>query len=142
MNIKGLSNHIHFQKIFELNKNEDGSYNWIKIAQTPNLPLTFIDKYFFQINKYKIEKYQTLSPYIIKKYGNYLNWNILLYSHNIPENLIEQFLNRINWHILIKTQKLSLNFLKKYKDKISINDLSKNFEINDEIKQEFISSLE
>lgn len=142
MNIENLANHICFEDIFKNNKNEDGSYNWLNISKTENLPIGFIDKYFHQINGYRnLEKSGNLSNHIIKKYGNFLNWNILLMNQFIDEELIEAFSEKINFKICVMFQDLSINFLIKYKEKFKLKDLEKNTKINPGIINAFKNYL-
>ena len=133
MNIKSLTNHIAYSKIFEGNINKTNNKpNWYKIARTPNLPVGFIDKYFFQFYKYGIEKHQSLNEYLINKYGHWLNWNLLLHQQNVNEKLIEKFLYKINYITLAKTQRLSMKFIKKYAVNLRYQDL----EVNEQYTQE------
>lgn len=146
MNISILTNHVCFENIFKNCQNEDGTYDWLKIARIKDLPTSFIDKYFFQIYQYReIERKENLSSFIIKKYGNYLNWNILFLHQNINEEIIIIFLNKQNkltWKICAMTQKLSFDFLRKFHKNISIKDLEKNQNISKEIIQDYKSYLE
>ena len=133
MNIRNLTNHIAFSQIFEGNINQTNNKpNWYKIVKTPNLPVGFIDRYFFQFYKYGIEKHQSLNEYLINKYGHWLNWNILLHQQNINEKLIEKFLYKINFITLAKTQKLSIKFIKKYNENLRYSD----FEVNEQYTKE------
>jgi len=138
MNIDLLANHLRFEKIFNNNKNEDGTYNWLKISKIKDLPNSFIDQYFFQIYSYgNLEKSGKLSKFIIKKYGNYLNWTSLLMYQNVDETLIDQFQDKINFKICVMFQNLSLDFLIKYKDKFKLSNLEKNTIIKKEIVEQF-----
>lgn len=146
MNIESLTNHLCFEQIFERNKNDDGTYNWLKISKEPDLPVSFIDKYFFQINSYGfLERQNNLSTFIIKKYGNFLNWNLLLINQDIQEDILLQFEHKINWKICSTFQDLSYNFIIKNIDKINMKDLEKNIKINLKIKldvKNYLASLE
>ena len=146
INISSLTNHVCFDNIFKNCQNEDGSYNWLKIAKIKDLPTTFIDKYFFQIYQYReLERKENLSTFIIKKYGNYLNWNVLFLFQNIDEEIILMFLNKldkINWKVCAMTQKLSFDFLRKFHKNISIKDLEKNQNISKELIQNYKDYLE
>ena len=142
MNIEILANHLCFEKIFKNNQNEDGTYNWLKISKIKDLPTSFIDKYFFQIYSYQnLEKSGNLSPHIIKKYGNYLNWTTLLMCQNIDEKLIIQFQDKINFKICVMFQDLSFEFLKKYRNKLKLNNLESNTIIKKETVEQFKNYL-
>lgn len=146
MNISILTNHVCFENIFKNCQNKDGTYDWLKIARIKDLPTSFIDKYFFQIYQYReIERKENLSPFIIKKYGNYLNWIFLFLHQNIDEEIIIMFLNKQNklsWKTCVMTQKLSFDFLRRFHKNISIKDLEKNQNISKEIIQDYKSYLE
>lgn len=146
MNISILTNHVCFEDIFKANQNKDGSYDWLKIVKMKDLPTAFIDKYFFQIYQFReLERKENLSKFIIKKYGNYLNWNILFLYQNIDEDIILMFLsklNKINWKVCAMTQKLSFDFLRKFYKNISIKDLEKNQNISKELIQDYKDYLE
>lgn len=143
MNIESLANHICFDDIFKNNQNKDGTYNWLNISKIENLPTSFIDKYFYQIYVYRnLEKSGNLSNFIIKKYGNFLNWNILLMNQQVNEDLIEKFLQKFNFKICIMFQDLSIKFLIKYKTKFNLKDLEKNANISFETITLFKAYLE
>ena len=146
IDISSLTNHLCFEDIFKNCQKEDGSYDWLKIAKTKNLPIAFIDKYFFQIYQYReIERKENLSIFIIKKYGNYLNWNILFLNQNIDEEIIINFSNKLdkaNWKLCAMTQKLSFEFLKKFYKNIQLNDLQKNKNISQELIQDYKNYLD
>lgn len=145
MNISSLINSVCFDSIFKSCQKEDGTYDWLKIAKLQDLPTAFIDKYFFQIYQYReIERKEKLSTFIIKKYGNYLNWNILFLNQNIDEEIIIKFSNKLdmaNWKLCAMTQNLSFNFLKKFYKNIQLNDLQKNKNISEELIQDYKSYL-
>ena len=146
MNISILTNHVCFENIFKNCQNKDGSYDWLKIARIKDLPTSFIDKYFFQIYQYReIERKENLSSFIIKKYGNYLNWNILFLHQNIDEEVIIMFLNKQNkltWKVCAMTQHLSFNFLKKFYKNIQLEDLKLNINISKELIQDYQDYLD
>ncbi len=143
MNISSLTNHVCFEHIFKNCQNEDGTYDWLKISKLKDLPTGFIDKYFFQIYSYRqLERSGKLSSYIIKKYGNYLNWNILFMNQDVDEELISEFSSKINWKICAMTQKLSLDFLKKNYENILVKDLRKNINITVEQIQDYQNYLD
>ena len=104
MNISSLTNSVCFDNIFKNCQKEDGTYDWLKIAKLQDLPTAFIDKYFFQIYQYReIERKENLSTFIIKKYGNYLNWNILFLNQNME--VVITFITMIVVWILGKLSK-------------------------------------
>jgi len=78
-NLNKIVNTIKFEDIFKLYNNK-----WNLIAKHKYLSNDFIDNYFWQLKPFQIEKYQNLSPYIIHKYAEALNWNLLTIYQNIP----------------------------------------------------------
>lgn len=133
MNIESLANHLCFENIFNSCKNDDGTYNWMKISKIENLPVSFIDKYFFQIYRYgNLEKTKNLSVHIIKKYGNHLNWNLLLLYQDISDDLLIKFKHKIDGKMVALFQNPSINVLLAFKDKISLKTLEKNKSLNKE----------
>ena len=107
MNIEGLKNHIRFENIFA-EARVDGKISWIKISSMENLPESFIDKYFYKLKPFGIEKNQILTPRIINKYRNELNWYSLLKYQKIPKDCILQNRDIIEkmklWPLVKKTQ--------------------------------------
>lgn len=146
IDIFSLTNHVCFEDIFKNCQKEDGSYDWLKIAKTKDLPITFIDKYFFQIYQYReLERKENLSTFIIRKYGNYLNWNILFLNQNIDEEILINFSKRFdkaNWKLCAMTQILSFDFLKKFHKNILLADLQKNKNITQEMIQDYKNYLD
>lgn len=142
MNIENLANHFCFDDIFSKYQNKNGTYNWLEISKDKSLSTSFIDKYFHQISSYhNLERMGNLSNFIIRKYGNYFNWNILLMSQQVDENLIELFLHKINFKICVMFQDLSFKFLVKYKDQFKLKDLEKNANIKKETITNFKNYL-
>lgn len=147
MNLDKLVNHLKYDKIFE-QCTINGKINWSLVANYNNLPIKFIDKYFFQLKKYKIEEKQKFNQYIMIKYFSHINWFLLSSFQEIPEEIIEKFIKKFDKRVLIsiiKYQKLSLNFLIKNKNLFNesyyLKALEQNFYINDSTKTVIKNSL-
>lgn len=54
MNINKLTHHMLYNKIIDLNKDENGKINWNNVLNYPDLPMSFIDCYFHQLKPYRI----------------------------------------------------------------------------------------
>ena len=120
MNINKLNHHMLYNKIIDVNKDENGKINWNNILNYPNLPVEFIDCYFHQLKPFGIERRIKLNDALIKKYGSLLNWYQLLTYQDISEELLNHYSNKfisINLCIyVLKYQKISYNFLIKHKN--------------------------
>lgn len=141
MNLKQLTNHLKYNKIFE-QCTKDGKIDWNLVSNFNELPYEFIDKYFFQLKKYRIEEKQKLNSYIMIKYFSNLNWLLVSSYQEIPEIIIEKFIKNFDKRILIsiiKYQKLSLNFLLKninlFNESCYLKALEQNFYIEQTIKE-------
>lgn len=153
MNINKLTHHMLYNKIIDLNKDENGKINWNNVLNYPDLPLSFVDCYFHQLKPFGIERRIKLNDELIKKYASSLNWYQLLLNQDISEDILELFLDKfiaINLLIYVfKYQKLSLNFLLKHKNffmnsnhkKSFINALYQNLQIDQSIKNSFLRSI-
>lgn len=120
MNINKLNHHMLYNKIIDVNKDENGKINWNNILDYPNLPTEFIDCYFHQLKPFGIERRIKINDVLIKKYGSLLNWYQLLTYQDISEELLNHYSNKfisINlWIYVLKYQKISYNFLIKHKN--------------------------
>ena len=85
-----------------------------KICKHPNLTEDFIDEYFWRLKPYGLERHQVLSPYIIFKYQNALNWQIMSETQELTEQMIEIKYKFVNWSDISQHQKLSYEFIKKW----------------------------
>lgn len=153
MNIDKLQHHMQYNKIIDLNKDENGKINWNTILDYPDLPMSFIDCYFHQLKPFGIERRIKLNDNLIKKYGSQLNWYNLLTHQKISEENIELFSNKFIstnlWIYVFKYQDLSLNFLNAHKSMFKdktigdtfINALKQNLCINKNIKFLFLSNI-
>lgn len=140
MNIDRLINHLKYDKIFE-QCTENGKINWKLVSEIENLPFEFIDKYFLQLKKFKIENKQKLNEFLMIKYYSHINWFLLASFQEIPENVIEKFIKKFDKRILIsiiKYQKLSLNFLMNniniFNESCYLKALEQNYYIDKSIK--------
>ena len=99
---------------------------WKNISKHPNLPEDFIDEYFYYLKPYRIESTQTLSPYLLIKYQENLNWQLMSKTQDLPEFLIEKHRQFVNWNWISEFQKLSLKFIIKYSNYLSWKHLTYN----------------
>lgn len=94
--IESISNHIGFDKIFSVCRDEaTGKVDWRKVVKYNGLPDSLIDKYFFQLQKFALEKEQNLSPGILQKYKNSINWAMLLKTHVLDVEQLEDYIETI-----------------------------------------------
>lgn len=131
MNIKSISNHIAFDSIFETHKDkESGKILWQDIVKSQDLPTEFIDTYFHQLKQFKLERFQDLNEFLIKKYSHFLNWYTFVKFRKIPTNILYQNIQIIRklklFGLLLRYQNLDYNFIIDF-----FNELKgiKNFEI-------------
>ena len=94
-----------------------------KIARHPNLPIDFIETYFYKLRPFCIESIQKLPTWFIIKYQNALNWKIMSGSQELTEELIELRYKYVNWALISGTQKLSKKFICKWSNFIDWNRL-------------------
>lgn len=153
MNINKLNHHMLYNKIIDMNKDENGKINWNNILDYPNLPIEFIDCYFHQLKPFGIERRIKLNDVLIKKYGSLLNWYQLLTYQDISEELLNHYSNKfisINlWIYVLKYQKISYNFLIKHKNifkekqqqDIFLTALLHNMHVDKNIKNNFLQYL-
>ena len=123
-NLKNITNDIKFKDIFDLY-----GTNFSKIIKYPNLPEDFIDEYFFQLKPFKLEKWQKLSPYLIVKYQENLNWILMSEYQDIPLSLIIKYQNKLDWNRVSKYQnlpKFGFNLLSQFKDKLNFSLIKTN----------------
>lgn len=153
MNINKLNHHMLYNKIIDVNKDENGKINWNNILDYPNLPTEFIDCYFHQLKPFGIERRIKLNDVLIKKYGSLLNWYQLLTYQDISEELLNHYSNKfisINlWIYVLKYQKISYNFLIKHKNifkekqrrDIFLTALLHNMHVDKNTKNNFLQCL-
>ena len=147
MNIKKLVNHLKYENIFKLYKN-DGKINWKAVSNHNELPYEFIDKYFHQLKPFNIEQKQKLNSYLLKKYKSYINWFTLAAYQEIPDDVLNLYFKLFDKRIqlsIIKYQNLKFNFLLEnidlFKEKNFLNALMQNLYINASIKEKIKSLL-
>ena len=123
-----LENSIKFREIFDLY-----GVNFKNISKHPNLPEDFIDTYFYKLRPFQLEINQTLSTYLINKYQNALNWQLLSKHQNLTEKQIEIHYKFVNWKYISLYQNLSAEFIRKWSQYLDFNNLLYNAKINPEI---------
>jgi hypothetical protein len=138
-NLKNITNDIKFKDIFDLY-----GTNFSTIIKTPNLPEDFIDEYFFQLKPFKLEKWQKLTPYLIVKYQNNLNWQLMSEYQNIPLSLIIKYQEILNWDKISKYQNLpefGLNFINHFQDKLNFSLIKNNVYMTPEFLSKIYSMV-
>lgn len=123
-----LENSIKFREIFDLY-----GVNFKNISKHPNLPEDFIDTYFYKLRPFQLEINQTLSTYLINKYQNALNWQLLSKHQSLTEKQIEIHYKFVNWKYISLYQNLSAEFIRKWSQYLDFNNLLYNAKINPEI---------
>ena len=155
MDVNKLSNQMIYGKILNLYKDENGKIDWFGVFCHPNLPLSFVDKFFHQLHPFGIESTFQLDDKFIIKWSEYLNWYKLLKTQNLSMEILEKFAYKFNqnpsyWILILKYQKLTYEFLIKikdmfknqeYKNDIFIDSLKMNAQIEPRIINSFLSIL-
>ena len=89
--IESIANHIGFNGVFSVCRNEDGKIDWKKVANFKDLPDDLILKYFFQLKNFNIEGKQELPEAVLRKYSEYINWPMLLKIKSLSPELSDKF---------------------------------------------------
>lgn len=92
--------------------------NWKLISRHQYLSPDFIDFYFFKLKPFNIQYFQKLTPYLMFKYGDNLNWQVLSKTHDIPEILIRKYINKINWWYISEYQNMNDQFILQFLPKL------------------------
>lgn len=150
-NITSIVNHISFNNIFSACRDESGKIDWRKVVQVKDLPDDLIDKYFFQLQKFALEKEQHLTPDIISKYKGRLNWPMLLKFHRFTDEDLEYCFQVIKdrqfgWAFL-KFVVYDLPFIIRHKDDIvkianHIEHINSNMMLTNEKKTDIVLWLQ
>ena len=96
---------------------DDPDYIWEIISHNIKLSNEFIDKFNQQIRWDMIIE-NKLSPEILYKYQDRINWKTASKTQKIPEDLIIKYADKVDWKDISKYQTLSEDFLLRYKDKL------------------------
>lgn len=107
------------------------NYDFKEMIQNEKLSESFIDNFFYHLKPYGIEKWQDLTRYLILKYQNALNWQLLSIYQILDEDIIELKYKEVNWSLICENQKLSLQFLKKWRNYIDFFRLLDNLNFSD-----------
>lgn len=91
-------------------------YNFKDICINVKLSDDFIDAFFFRLYPFKLEIYQQLSQFIIRKYQKNLNWILLIKNQKIPEDLLVKYSKYIRWKDIETYQNPTDEFIKLYKN--------------------------
>lgn len=128
MNLNKLKQSVKYSQIISLYQQ-----NWFKISRHKYLPASFIDAYFFKLKSYNIQYYQKLTPYLMFKYGQNLNWQVMSKTQDIPEFLLRKYVNKINWYYISQYQNLSNQFIIQFWQKLNHQKLRYNRYLKDNI---------
>ena len=109
MKINSLQQAFKWQQIFDLY-----GTNWKKIVTHPNLPIDFIEHYFWRLKPFKLEYYQpNLPSWFIDKYQNSLNWQLLSKFQQLSQEQIERHKRFVNWKAIALKQNISIQFIER-----------------------------
>ena len=114
----------HLIKYDDIIKQYQG--RWWDIARHRYLTNQFIDQYFFKLKPYNIQYYQRLSPYLMFKYGDNLNWVVMSKTQDIPQILIRKYQNKVNWWYISQYQNMNDQFIRQYLSKLKVQKLRVN----------------
>lgn len=129
MKLNKLSKLIKFKDILDT---YDSKFNEIVKHE---LSEEFIDEFFYQLKPFQLEIYQKLTPYLIEKYNEALNWHSLSSCQELPEYIIEKYFNKVNWRYISWYQSLSEKFIYKWQNYIVYDNLMDNNNISDTVKR-------
>lgn len=101
------------------------NYDFSKIIKE-ELPENFIDDFFYKLKPFCLERNQKLTRYLILKYQNALNWQLMSAYQELDEDIIELKYKEVNWYFISENQKLSINFIKKWQNYLDYFSLLKN----------------
>ena len=101
------------------------NYDFSKIIKE-ELPENFIDDFFYKLKPFCLERNQKLTRYLILKYQNALNWQLMSAYQELEEDIIELKYKEVNWYFISEKQKLSINFIKKWQNYLDYFSLLKN----------------
>ena len=101
------------------------NYDFSKIIED-KLPENFIDEFFYKLKPFCLERNQKLTRYLILKYQNALNWQLMSAYQELDEDIIELKYKEVNWYFISEKQKLSTNFIKKWQNYLDYFSLLKN----------------
>ena len=109
MKINSLQQAFKWQQIFDLYGTD-----FRKIIKHPNLPIDFIQKYFWRLKPFKLEYFQpNLPSWFIDKYQNSLNWQLLSKYQQLSQEQIQKHKRFVNWKAIALKQKLSEQFIER-----------------------------
>lgn len=109
MKINSLQQAFKWQQIFDLYGTA-----WHKIVKHPNLPIDFIQKYYWKLKPFKLEYYQqNLPSWFIDKYQNSLNWQLLSKFQQLSQEQIQKHKRFINWSAVSIKQNISIQFIER-----------------------------
>lgn len=128
MKIERIKESVKYSEIISLYQQ-----NWYNISRHKYLPASFIDMYFFKLEAYNIQYFQQLTPYLMFKYGQNLNWQVMSKTQVIPEFLLRKYINKINWHYISQYQNLSNQFIIEFWQKLNHEKLQYNRFLKDNI---------
>lgn len=87
-----------------------------KLVKVQDLPVDFLDEYMMDLLPFKPELYQQLPEWLINKYADKLNWQIMSKTQTLSESLIEKYWKFVNWKHIKEFQQLSPEFKHKWQN--------------------------
>ena len=142
-NIKEINNIVmDYKKHMEWSKylkyDDENILDWKKTcSENINLPIEFIDFYFYLLPKNILVIYQKLPEYILRKYKYHFNWDIVCYYQVLSSNFLDEMNEFIRWSTISRKQYLDNWFIEKYYDKLDWVALSKRDYLPVEIIEKF-----
>ena len=131
MKINSLQQAFKWQQIFDLYGTD-----FRKIIKHPNLPIDFIQKYFWRLKPFKLEYFQqNLPSWFIDKYQNSLNWQLLSKYQQLSQEQIERHKRFVNWKAVALKQNISEQFIERNSDLLDFEMLKFNPNLNPTILQ-------
>lgn len=131
MKINSLQQAFKWQQIFDLY-----GTNWKDIVKHPNLPIDFIQKYFWRLKPFKLEYFQpNLPSWFIDKYQNSLNWQLLSKYQQLSQEQIERHKRFVNWKAIALKQNISEQFIERNYKQLDFELLKFNPNLNPTILQ-------
>ena len=131
MKINSLQQAFKWQQIFDLYGTD-----FRKIIKHPNLPIDFIQKYFWRLKPFKLEYFQpNLPSWFIDKYQNSLNWQLLSKYQQLSQEQIERHKRFVNWKAIALKQNISEQFIERNSDLLDFEMLKFNPNLNPTILQ-------
>lgn len=104
-----------------------------------NKPLINWKNESYSFNKIKDDKKKIE---ILRKYGEYLEWNQISKNWNLSAQLIIPFADKVDWKVITQRLSLSEDFIREFHDKLNLKEISRNNKLSEEFIEEFNESVD